>query len=436
MNRKILKLAIPNIISNITIPLLGMVDIALLGHLKDDAEIYIGAIALGTMIFNFVYWGFGFLRMGTTGFTAQAYGERNFKNAILVLSRALLIAILIGFLLIILQFPIAQLSFYLIDGSEQVETFASQYFFIRIWAAPATIGLYAFMGWFLGMQNSKIPMVLALVLNVINIVFNVIFVYGFGMKSDGVAYGTLIAQYSGLLLAIFFFFKYYKKLLKQWNYKAMMKLSAFKEFMRVNTDIMLRTLLLIFALSFFTAQSAKISDSILAVNTLLYQYFIIFAYLMDGFAFSAEALVGKAIGAKNIQQLKKSIKYLFIWGFAISIPFSLSYLFFGDKILLILTNDKTVISQTLPYLYWVALVPVLSFVAFTWDGIYIGATASKAMRNAMFFSTLFIFVPLYYLLIEPMGNHGIWLALLIFLVSRGVSLQLLAKKSIYGKIPA
>lgn len=434
MNRKILNLAIPNIVSNITIPLLGMVDLALLGHLKLDAEIYIGAIALGTMIFNFVYWGFGFLRMGTTGFAAQAYGERNFQNSILILSRAMLVALIIGFALILLQYPIAELSFMLVDGSERVESIASQYFYIRIWAAPATIGLYAFMGWFLGMQNSKIPMVLALVINIVNIIFNVLFVYGFGMKSDGVAYGTVIAQYSGFLLAVFFFYKYYRKLLKYWSYKAMMKLGAFKEFMRVNTDIMIRTLLLIFALSFFTAQSAKISDSMLAVNTLLYQYFIIFAYLLDGFAFSAEALVGKAIGAKNKPQLKKVIRLLFIWGLAISVPFSLSYLFAGSKILYILTNDKEVIAQTLPYMFWVALIPILSFAAFLWDGIYIGATASKAMRNAMIVSTLFVFIPAYYLLVGPMGNHGIWLALMIFLLSRGVALHILAKKSIYGQI--
>jgi len=171
MNRKILNLAIPNIISNITIPLLGMVDLALLGHLKLDAEIYIGAIAIGTMIFNFVYWGFGFLRMGTTGFTAQAYGERNFEKSILIFSRALFIAIVIGFALIVLQYPIAQFSFFMIDASENVELFASQYFYIRIWAAPATIGMYAFMGWFLGMQNSKTPMIMALVINIVNIVF-------------------------------------------------------------------------------------------------------------------------------------------------------------------------------------------------------------------------------------------------------------------------
>lgn len=422
-------------ISNITVPLVGMVDLALLGHLNvDNSEEYIGAIALGGMIFNIIYWGFGFLRMGTSGFTAQAFGKNNKPEMILIFSRALIVALAGSILIIALQQPIAWISFFIMDGSQSVEILAREYFCIRIYAAPATISMYAFYGWFLGMQNAKYPMIIAIVINLLNTVFSFLLIYAFGMKHDGVALGTVLAQYCGLILSIILFSKKYKSLVQYWTYKAMVRISALKDFFLVNKDIVIRTLLLIFTFSFFTNQSAAISDEILAVNSILLQYLFIFSYFIDGFANAAEALVGKYVGAKNKPGLFKSVKSLFIWGLGISIPFTLLYIAAGDKLLFILTDNTAVIEKAMPYLFWIAMIPIISFPAFIWDGVFIGATATAPMRNTLIVATLLIFLPVYYLLIGPLGDHGLWLAMIVFMFVRGLFLTLYAPAKILNKI--
>lgn len=431
MNKEILRLAIPNIISNITIPLLGMIDIAILGHL--ESALYIGAVALGSMIFNFIYFGFGFLRMSTTGFTAQAYGRKDEREIITTLSRSVFTALLGSILIIILQYPIAMLGFYLVGGSSEVETLASQYFHIRIFAAPAALILYALNGWFLGLQNSRFPMILVISVSVFNLIFNLIFVYGFGMKSEGVAWGTLIAQYLGLILGVILFLKKYKSYLKHWSYTAMMQLKELRKFFFVNRDILIRTLLLLLTLSFFTAESAKLGDNILAVNTILLQFFFIYSYLIDGFAFSAEALIGKFIGAGEKINLKKVIRLLFVWGTGISLVFTLIYFISGKYILYILTNNDEIINAAQPFIIWIVTIPLLTFAAFIWDGIFIGATESVSMRNAMIVSTIILFFPIYYLFGKSMGNHGLWMTLMIFMASRGLILFLF-KGRIYNRI--
>ena len=434
MNKAILRLAVPFVISNISIPLLGMVDLALLGHLDTpEPEDYIGAIALGGMIFNIIYWGFGFLRMGTSGFTAQAVGAEDPKESMLVLSRAVMVALLGSFLILLLQVPLAKISFWIIDGSAEVEQLAGEYFYIRIFAAPATISLYAFSGWFLGMQNAKYPMIITIVVNIVNLGLNFMFIYGFGMKHDGVALGTLFAQYSGLLVAIVLFAKKYTDYLKHWEYKAMMQLAAMKQFFLVNKDIVIRTLLLIFAFSFFTNESAGIGDQTLAVNTMLLQYLFIFSYFIDGFANAAEALVGKYVGARSKPLMIKAIKRLFTWGLYISIPFTLIYYFAGDYLMYLLTNDPGVISRARPYLFWVAIIPLATFAAFIWDGIFIGATSTAPMRNTLIIATLLVFLPVYYFTTGPMGNHGLWLAMMLFMLTRGIMLSFFAPRYIFNK---
>ncbi len=429
MNKQILNLAIPNIISNITVPLLGMVDLAILGHLESAS--YIGAIALGGLIFNFIYAIFSFLRMGTSGFTAQAFGENNKPEIILMFGRSMLFAIAGGILIILFQYPIDILSFHLIEGSNEVEALAREYYYIRVYAAPASLGIMALSGWFTGMQNAKFPMIIAIVINIINVVANLGFVYGLGMKSDGVAYGTVIAQYSGLILGLFLFLRKYKNYFNFWIKKDFFNWVKLKRFFKVNTDIIIRTLCLIFTFAFFTVQSAKINDTILAVNTVLLQYLLVFSYLTDGFAYAAEALVGKFVGAGNLKDLKKTVRLLFLWGLYISIPFTLTYIFAGDYLLYILTDNINVIDAASPYMFWIGLVPLVTFAAFIWDGIYIGATASVAMRNTLIISTLIIFIPAYYLLREPLGNHGLWLAIMLFMISRGILLTLYSRKHIF-----
>jgi MATE family multidrug resistance protein len=432
MDRQILRLAIPNIISNITVPLLGMVDLAILGHL--ESAVYIGAIALGGLVFNFIYAVFSFLRMGTSGFTAQAYGEKDNTEMIMMFGRSMFFAIAGGLLLISLQYPIDIFSFYIMDGSAEVKTLAREYYYIRIYAAPASLGILALSGWFTGMQNARIPMFIAISINIINIGANLIFVYGFGMKSDGVAWGTVIAQYSGLILGLFLLRKKYRKLLKFWDKSDFFNWQKLGRFFKVNLDIIIRTVCLIFTFAFFTSQSAKMDDTILAVNTVLLQYLFVFAYLTDGFAYAAEALVGKFIGARNLPDLKIVIKRLFLWGLGFSIPFTVIYLVFGQSLLLILTNNESVIDAASPYLFWIGVVPLATFAAFVWDGIYIGATASVPMRNTLLIATFLVFLPSYYILENYIGNHGLWLSMMLFMVTRGVMLTIFRKRYIYSKI--
>jgi len=430
VNRKILDLAIPNIISNITIPLLGIIDLTMMGHLGD--EVYIGAIALGGMIFNFIYWGFSFLRMGTSGFTAQAFGEENNKEAITILSRALFVGVLGSILLILLQYPIEKLSFWIISGSDEVEHFASRYFYIRIWAAPATISLYAFTGWFIGMQNAKTPMIVAIIVNVLNLLFNLLFVFVFEMKSDGVALGTVLAQYCGLILAIFLLRKHYSAYFKYWEKKAMLELKAMKVFFMVNKDIFIRTLALIFTISFFTSKSAETNDTILAINTILFQFFIFFSYFVDGFANAGEALAGKYIGAKEKRNLILSTKLVFYWALGVSIFFVILNSFGGKFVLQVMTSNQAIIDGSMSYMVWIIIIPIIGFTAFIWDGIYVGATVSNHLRNSILVA-LVVFLAVYFLTYDTLDNHGLWLAFICFLAVRGIYLSMFAKKSIFIK---
>ena len=430
LNSRILRLAMPNIVSNITIPLLAMVDLGLMGHL--GSEKYVGAVALGGMVFSFIFWAFGFLRMGTSGFTAQAFGERNLAETGNILIRSVVTALSAGILLIVLQWPLAWVAFRLVDGSAKVESLAHQYFAIRIYAAPATLFIYAIIGWFIGMQNAKLPMILAISVNLLNVLLSLLFIKVFEMGSNGVAWANVISQYGGLLLGIYLLSFYWQKIGKKVVLADALNPKAFRKFIHVNKDIFIRTLCLIFTLSFFTTQSANTSDTILAVNTLLFQFFYFFSYFVDGFAYAAEALAGKYISSADSEMLKKVIRRLFVWGAAIAGVFTLVYLIGGNFIFGLLTDNTTIILAAKPYMFWVVLVPIITFSAFIWDGIYVGATASKAMRNSMLAITLLIFLPAYYLFQPILGNNGLWLAIMMFMGARGLILSLMAKRAIFA----
>jgi len=428
--KQILKLAVPNILTNLSVPLLSSVDTAVVGHL--DKISYLGAIAVGSMIFNFIYWGFGFLRMGTTGMTAIGFGKNDKTETASISGRAMFIAVAAGILLILLRTPINDLSFYLVNASPEVEKYASQYFYIRIFAAPATLAIYVFHGWFLGMQNAKYPLILLVTVNFLNIIFNLLFIYRFGMKSDGVAWGTLAAQYSGLFLAIFLYLKKYSSQLRFLKLESIFHIEELKRFFKINTDIFLRTLALIFTLSFFTAESAQFGDNVLAANTILLQLWIFLSYAVDGFAFAGESLVGKYKGEKNGAMLKTVVKKLFLSGFIIAVFFTLVYLLLEKQILFLFTNDKAVVELAVSYFLWTALTPVINSISFLWDGIYIGATATAPMRNTMIFSAVFIFLPTYYLFKDSAGNEALWLAMVLFMVARAIGLTLTSKKYIFN----
>ena len=429
MNRKILRLAVPNIISNLSVPLLSSVDIFLMGHL--DNTRHIDAIAVAGVLFNVIYWSFSFLRMGTTGMVAQAYGKNDHKEIMLLLSQALLVAMAGGAMVLLLQKPIEWLGFWMMAAPTETDELARQYYRIRVWAAPATIGIYALSGWFFGMQNARYPMYITIWVNLVNIGLNMLFVYRFGMASDGVAYATLIAQYAGFVLALFFWLKSYVNFWAHFNRQLLLQVQAFARFFSVNRDIFIRTLCLLFAFSFFTAKSTTAGGHILTANTILLQYVFIMSYAVDGFAYAAESLTGRFKGAKDAVNLRLSVKLSFAWGMGFAALFTLVYLLAGERLIWFFTNNVEVVETAAQYLPWMIFMPLVSAAAFIWDGIFIGTTASRAMRDTMAAALLLVYLPAYYLLFPIWQNHALWLAMTLFMIARALFQQLLAPKYVY-----
>ena len=428
INKRILQIAVPSIISNITVPLLGLIDVTIVGHLGSAA--YIGAIAVGGMLFNIIYWIFGFLRMGTSGMTSQAYGKHDMDEVIRLLLRSVGVGLLIAIILVALQYPIRKLAFTFIQTTEEVDLLATLYFQICIWGAPAMLGLYGFAGWFIGMQNSRFPMYIAITQNIVNIAASLCFVYLFHMKVAGVALGTLTAQYAGFFMALLLWRRYYGKLKERIAWQEILKKEAMLRFFQVNRDIFLRTLCLVIVTLFFTSAGAAQGEVVLAVNTLLMQLFTLFSYIMDGFAYSGEALVGKYIGADNRPALHRTVCQLFIWGIGLSTGFTLLYFFGGKAFLSLLTNEVSVIQEAGNYFYWVLAIPLTGFAAFLWDGIFIGATATRQMFYSMLVASGSFFL-VYYSLHEWMGNHALWLAFIVYLSLRGIMQAVLSRKILY-----
>lgn len=420
MNKTILKLAIPNIISNLSVPLLGVVDTALVGHL--DQIYYLGALAVGSMIFNFIFWGFGFLRMGTTGLTAQEYGARDRTKMILILARVQLIALGIGLMLILFQTPIILFSLWIIESSSEVADYTRVYYDIRIYTAPAMLALYGLQGWFLGMQNAKYPMIITIAHNVLNIVLNVFFIQVLDMHVDGVAWGTLISTYLALALGVILFFRRYKRYISHYLPTELIDTVALKQYFSVNRDIFIRTICLIFTFSFFTAMSAKQGDMILAANTILLQLWMVASYGIDGFAYAAESLIGRFKGSRDKNKLEKAIVHNLGWGMALGVAGTLAYWLFSDPILAIFTNNQEVIDLAKAVLIWTIMAPLVSSFCYILDGVFIGATETGPMRNTMLVATFVIFLPAYYLGTMIFGIHGLWLAMVLFMIARGAAL--------------
>ena len=382
IDRDILRIALPSIVSNITVPLLGLMDVAITGHL--GAASYIGAIAIGSMVFNVMYWLFGFLRMGSSGLTSQALGRRDLQGVVSLLVRAEVIAMVIALAFLLFAWPLRMLADLIMSPSAEVRPLFHTYFNICIWGAPASLGLYSLSGWFIGMQNSRSPMVVAIFQNVVNMVVSLFLVVVCGMKVEGVALGTLIAQWSGFLLALGLCWKYYGKTIKR--YRLTPDLSQREEgrenlsvFFRVNRDIFLRTLCLASVMLFFTSAGSRSGDVILAVNTLLMQFYLLFSYVMDGFAFAGEALSGKRKGAGNYVALHRTVRRLFRWGAALTVAFTLLYVLCGQLFVSLLTDDVQVRVASADYLPWAVAVPAFGVMAFLWDGVFIGMTLTRGM---------------------------------------------------------
>lgn len=423
-NKEILDIALPSIISNITVPLLGLIDVAIVGHLGSAS--YIGAIAVGSMIFNIIYWLFGFLRMGTSGMTSQAFGANDSQETARLLVRSCGVGLIAATMLILMQYPIKELSFILIQTTSEIYELTSRYFNICIWGAPAVLGLYSISGWFIGMQNSRYPMYVAITQNIVNILASLLFVYGYGMKIEGVAFGTLIAQYAGFIMACLLWKHQYGTLLPHLHLKALTNRQAMSKFFQINRDIFFRTLCLIAVTTYFTSAGAKQGDIILAVNTLLMQLFTVYSYFMDGFAYAGEALTGKYIGAEQHDGLRKMIKRLFQWGIGIALGFTLIYAFSGEIFLQLLTNDQSVILASKEYFFWAILIPIAGYSAFLMDGIFIGATRTRYMLWGMLAASFAFFM--IYLGLKEMGNHALWGAFIIYLSIRGIVQRILGRK--------
>lgn len=416
---QVLAIAIPIILANVTTPLIGIVDTAVLGQLGDP--FYIGAVAFGGVIFSLVYWAFGFLRMGTTGLTAQARGTGDEAEVAASLARALMIAAGGGLLLIAMQSPIAWTTFSVVEGSEAVESGAKTYFDIRIWGAPAALANYALFGWFIGRGETRVVLGLTLLLNGINLVLDAFFVMGLGLGVAGVALGTLIAEVGaalvGLTLALRAIARAGVKLTPKQTFDRYQLIRVFN----VNSDIMIRTLCLVFAFAWFAAKSAEAGDVVLAANAVLINFLTFSAYLLDGFAFSAETLVGQAVGADRKPHFRQAVRLTSIWAVVIGTGLSLAYWFTGGFVIDMLTVNEEVRALARNYLFWVALTPITGVACFQLDGIFIGATRTADMRNMMILS-LGVYLVAWWLLTPEFANHGLWSTLIIFFVVRAITL--------------
>jgi MATE family multidrug resistance protein len=414
---QILRIALPAIVTNITVPLLGLVDAAIVGHM--GAAAYIGAIAVGSMIFNLVYWVFGFLRMGTSGMTAQALGRRDLGATVLLLTRSCQIAAGLAAAVLLLQWPLRELMLWFIGPTADVRPLAVTYFNIVVWGAPASFGLFALNGWFIGMQNSRSPMLVSILQNVVNIAASLLLVYGLGLKVEGVALGTVIAQYAGLTTALFLLWRNYRRL---WHHKGASlaaDLVSPAAFFRVNRDIFLRTLFLVAVNLYFTAAGARQGATILAVNTLLMQLYLLFSYFMDGFAYAGEALGGRYWGAHKLPAYHGLVRRLFGWGIMMTTLFTLVYVVGGMPFLRLLTDEPGVVEASSDFVWWAWLVPAAGVAAFVWDGIFIGTTRTSGMLQSSLVAAVVFFLVVW-LLMPVMGNHGLWLAMILYLAVRGV----------------
>lgn len=442
LNKEILRLAVPSIIANITVPLVGMVDIAVAGHLgvTGSAAPLIGAITIGSMMFDLLYWNFGFLRAGTGGLTAQAFGRRDRQASLGILAKGLILSWIIALAVLLMQWPFAQLVAYFVKTSDEVMELALQYFFIRVWAAPATLALMAFKGWFIGMQDSVSAMLSDLIVNGVNIVASIILAIGVpslgfdGLGFVGIAWGTVIAQYCGLVFVLaVLVLKYHQYgLFARDNLKFGDK--AFKDFISLNSDLFIRSICLIIIYIGFTVISARYGDLLLATSAIMMKLLMLFSYFTDGFAFAGEAMTGKYIGMRNREMVSKSVRGVFMWSMSIGLLFILVYVFASEPILHIMTNDSEVIDACGNYFIWLLAMPIVGCAAFTFDGIYIGATASKALRNASisavtaFFIVWFVLAP--FSKDGYMAIHFLMAAYFAHLAARAIYQSIVYKKQI------
>ena len=420
MNREILRIAIPNIISNITVPIMGIVGTMIAGHLGDSVNT-IGALAIGVSIFNFIYWTCSFIRMGTSGITAQAFGANDFHTTTLMLARAVVVSVVVGVVMLIFQRPIGLAALKLMNGSEMV----AEYFFARIWAVPAGVLLFGLNGWLTGMQNAIIPMIVAIAVNVVHIACSLLFAFDFDLGITGIAYASVVAQWLGVAVTIFITWRYYHRRFVKITFSEVMDMQAMKEFFLINRDIIIRTICIVCTYTFFTAASARMDDPvILAVNTILLELFTLFSYMNDGFAYAAEALTGRFIGAKDKHSLKECVKKCMLWCMVVSVVYVGIYIGWWQELLSLFIEDgaadaEVILEYAARYIGWIIVIPLAASMPFMMDGIMVGATQSRIMRDSMILSTIAYFT-LFYSLRPLIGNNALWLAFTSYMALRGL----------------
>ncbi len=431
LHRRMWRLAGPAILANLSVPLLGAVDTAVIGHLP--SPVYLGAIAVGSIIFSFLYWGFGFLRMGTTGLSAQMYGELEVdpdaaRPLGLVFARSMVLALGLAALILLLQIPTSWIALYLIGPSEEVTGLAQQYFDIRVWSAPATLTQYAVLGWLFGTQRAGSALAVQLVMNLLNVALDLLFVLGFGMGVSGVALGTVLAEYVGVLFGVSLIIFYLRRshgisFLALFRDRELFLPSAIKKLLDVNSNLFLRTMLLLTAIGILTSTGARLGDVTLAANAILWNFLMFLSFGLDGFAHAAEAMVGSDVGARNRQRFLASVRVTSAWALGTSLLYSLVYLAFGSDIIALLTGIAEVRSYTEEFLPWMIALPLISVWSFQLDGIFIGTTRTREMRRSMFWALL-VYIPCVAITVPYWGNHGLWFSFTFFMIIRAVALGL------------
>lgn len=417
-HRSVLTVAVPIMLSNVSEPLIGVVNTAVIGQLPDPY--CIGAIAVGALIFSFIFWSFGFLRLSTGGLSAQATGAGDTPELVAVLARSLMIGLVAGFALIALSPIIREVAFDLIGGSPEIRHHGETYFNYRIWAAPAALSNYCVMGWFIGQSRARLAFMVQLFLNVTNMALSALFVLKLGMTSDGVGLASLIAEWSAVSLALVLALRVLGKMGAHISWPRILDRARLWKTLAMNGDVMIRTLCLVFAFTWFTARGARAGDVVIAANAVLINLFEVSAYLIDGFAYASEALVGQAVGARNRQRFREAIWLTSVWAMVVGLVCSLVIWFAGPMLIDMMTVSGSVRETARLYLPWAAISPLLGVICFQFDGIFTGAMATKDMRNMMIVS-LGVFMLAWWLLEAPFGNHGLWAALNIFFVARGIT---------------
>lgn len=414
------RIAAPLILSNISVPLLGMVDTAVTGHL--DRPVYLGAVATGSVIFSVLFTGMNFLRMGTTGIAAQRFGAGDNDGLRVVLAQALVVATIIAALLLLLQQSLGALAMSLVGGTDELRAHALEYFHIRIWSAPGTLANMVLIGWFIGLSNGRVPLLVFLTVNLTNIVLDLLFVIGMGMQVAGVALASVVAEYAGLIVGGACAVLELKRRRGHWLLAKFARIREYGAFFAVNANLFVRTMALMFTIGFVTARGARMGDVILAANAIMMNFQSLTAFALDGIAHAAEALVGRAVGARDRDGLGRAVRLCLKWSLMFAASFSLAYWLAGPALIALLTDIPVIRAAANEYLPWMIASPLVSAWSFLYDGVFVGATRSRDMRNVMLLAAFAVFLPAWWLL-QGFGNHGLWAAFLVFLAARGIGMH-------------